>query len=84
MNSLLNRENWNKAQGWYSNGVRVAWFDRRTRCWITHLIDGNRNQVGAADYFGHRDHFTDCERDGHFSPERDAAELNELLHGEVA
>ena len=80
MASLLTRTNWNKAQGWYSNGLRVAWFDKRTRSWITHLIDSGRHQVGEADYLANREQFLDCEASGYFDPLDDLATLNALLN----
>jgi len=34
---------------------RETWYDRKTRSWVTQILDEGRNQIGAAYYDGNRD-----------------------------
>jgi len=79
--SLLHRSNWSEDDEWFSNGIRIAWYDRHERLWTSYLIDSKKNQRGPAAYHTNRNHFEHCERLGHFSD--DAKTLNKYIEDET-
>lgn len=56
---LLNKSNYVFAENWYKFKTRIAWFDKRSKNWITYVIDAEGHQVGEADYYANRRTFTD-------------------------
>lgn len=79
---LLSRKNWNPTQYWYSNGVRIAWWDRKIKAWTSYLIDAQRNQRTAAEYYANREQFEACEKLGHFDWDSDYETLQTAIKNE--
>lgn len=78
--SLLDRTNWDRQEQWYTNGTRIAWYDRRIRSWTSYLIDSNKYQRTAAQYYANRGQFEACEDQGHFDDDRET--LQEAINNE--
>lgn len=78
--SLLDRANWDEQEAWYTDGTRVAWWDRHIKMWTSYLIDHKGNQRTPAQYYSNRGQFELCEEQGHF--EDDARELREAIDAE--
>lgn len=77
MTRLLHKSNWDADEQWYSNGTRVAWYDRKSRNWISYLIDSNGHQQGESSFYWDRSQLEACEDLGHF--DNDAETLAELV-----
>ena len=58
-NPRLNRNNWDPEECWYRIGLRVAWYDNKSRSWITHLISNlaDQHQIGDADFHSNAHNF---------------------------
>jgi len=76
---LLNRKNWNRAQHWYTNGIRIAWWDRSIKSWTSYLIDAQNNQRTPAEYWPNRFQFEIAESDGYFSWDEDYETLKAAI-----
>lgn len=75
MPSLLDKKNFCDAQRWYTNGVRIAWFDRSLKLWTSFLIDGDGNQRSETTYCNNRDDWANMQSRGWFDIDKDRAEL---------
>lgn len=82
MMGLLNRKNWNRAQHWYTNGIRIVWWDRHVRSWTTYLVDAQNNQRTPAEYFANRTHFEEVEANGWFEWDNDYKTLKTAIKNE--
>jgi len=72
---LLDTCNFDEDQNWYSNGVRIAWFDRSLKLWTSYLIDDKGNQRSETTYVNNRQDWADMQKRGWFDIEKDRAEL---------
>lgn len=75
MNTLLDKKNFDSDQRWYSNGVRIAWFDRSLKLWTSYLIDDAKNQRSETLYCNTRLDWEDMQRRGWFNIDKDREEL---------
>ena len=78
--SLIRKENYDATNRWYTNGVRVVWWDRSTKNWITYIVSDGKYQQGPADYHPNKASFQECEALGHYNVLNDRDELRELLN----
>jgi hypothetical protein len=69
---LLDKKNWDAEMQWYTNGTRIAWYDKHIRAWTSYLIDGEMTayQRSEAQYYANRDQFEACEKLGHFDDDK--------------
>lgn len=77
--SLLDRKNWSRDDHWYTNGVRIAWYDRSIRAWTTYLIDSNKNQRTPAEYMANRTQWNEIEAKGWMDRDSDSKTLQEAI-----
>lgn len=75
MNTLLDKKNFDAGDRWYTNGVRIAWFDRSLKLWTSYLIDEKKNQRSETLYVNNRDDWADMQSRGWFDIDKDRAEL---------
>jgi hypothetical protein len=75
--SLLDRDNWYADFNWYTDGVRIAWYDKHLKLWTTYLVDRQGNQVGDTNYFNNKTDWADAQRRGWFT--NDLIELGDIL-----
>jgi len=80
--SLLDRKNFNQAEHWYTNGIRVVWWDRKIKAWTTYLIDAKKNQRSSTQYYANRWQFEACEKLGHFDWDSDYETLQTAIKDE--
>ena len=74
---LLNKANYDEDDRWFTNGVRIAWWDRSLKLWTSYIIDEKKNQRGETTYANNRDDFAVMEERGFFND--DKVELAKML-----
>ena len=63
--SLVTRKNWNADAGRYETRLdadtrRTAFYDRAgCRSWIVQILDNDDNQIGDAEFYHAKSHFSD-------------------------
>ena len=68
--SLLDKKNFDADQRWYTNGTRIAWFDRSLKLWTSYLVDGDGNQRSETSYANNKANFAELEALGHFDDDK--------------
>jgi len=76
---LLDRSNYDPNQQWYTNGIRIAWWDRRIKSWTTYLIDSRNHQRTPAEYFANKEQFDEVERMGWLEKRDDEKTLRKAI-----
>jgi hypothetical protein len=77
--SLLDRDNYDKDEHWYTNGVRIAWWDRSIKSWTSYLIDSQGHQRTPAEYFANRTQFEEIEANGWLDKRDDEKTLRKAI-----
>ena len=79
---ILDRKNWKPTDYWYTNGIRVMWWDRKIKAWTSYLMDAKKNQRTPAEYYANRTQVEACEDLGHFDWDSDYETLQTAIKNE--
>lgn len=80
---LLDRSNYDAAEYWYTNGVRIVWWDRRIKSWTSYLIDSQGHQRTPAEYYANRTQFEQIEAKGWLDKHADEKTLKSAIRNDL-